>query len=120
MRELQDLLYPAGSEQPTKLQWGRLLPMGQHLETVRTSEDVIRQPIGGLFDFSHGEGRQAAADWIMGLLQPIIRDRTGPENYAIIACGPGGTEASRLLGAEILTALHFSHLCTFSNSLFPP
>jgi hypothetical protein len=108
MREFQDLLHPAGSEQPTGLRWGRLLTMGQHMETLRTTEDVIRQPVAGLFDFSHGEGRQAAASWILRRLQSNTTDWTGPENYAIIACGPGGTEASRFLGAGIFTTLRGS------------
>jgi hypothetical protein len=108
MREFHHLLYPVGSEQPTGLAWGRLLTMGQHLEALRTADDMIRQPIGGLFDFSHGEGRQAAADWILRRLNSNTTDWTEPENYAIIARGPAGTEESQFLGAEILTTLRGS------------
>ena len=67
---------------------------------------MIRQPVGGVFNLNLEHGRRAAAGWLLKRTLANTADWSGPENYAIFACGPGGTTESRLLGAEIYTALY--------------
>ena len=123
-----EVLYPAGSEQPTGIERGRILTMALYLNVTMTSQfipgrigplnydhdvispgNLIRQPVGGVFNLDLEHGRRAAVGWLLNRTLAntgYIADWSGPENYAIFACGPGGTAESRLLGAEIYTALH--------------
>ena len=106
-----EFLYPAGGGQPTGLAWGRLLIMGRYLDELRTDNDTLQCPFGGFFDLSFDRSRRAAVRWILDRAyreesdsDPIDWHRA--ENYAILACGPSGHSASRMIGAEILASLH--------------
>jgi hypothetical protein len=104
-------LYPAGGERPTGPEFGRLLNMAWYLDLYRGMKltHMLREPVADMFDFSFGSQRLRAIRWIVDRLNADTTDFSGPENYAVIACGPGGTAASRLLGAEILATLHSLH-----------
>jgi hypothetical protein len=104
-----EFLYPAGGERPTGPEWSRLLNMAFYLDLYRGSRHLLREPVADLFDFSFVSRRRAAIIWILDRLNANTTDFSGPENYAILACGPGGTAGSRVLGAEILATLHSRH-----------
>ncbi|KAM0690060.1 hypothetical protein Q7P36_008827 [Cladosporium allicinum] len=103
--DMMEMLYPAGSEQHTGIERGRILTMALY-RNVTIMSNLIRQPVGGVFNLNLEHGRRAAAGWLLKRTLANTADWSGPENYAIFACGPGGTTESRLLGAEIYTALY--------------
>jgi hypothetical protein len=86
-------------------------PLGEidppaHGDEIFANNLLLHQPIGGVFNLSIGESRHAAANWILNRTRADTADWSGPENYAILVGGPGGTAESHLLGAEIMTTLH--------------
>jgi len=119
-RQTLNLLYAPGSDHPTGLAWARLSRMASQLlshldchavHVILDSEifsgSFTRQPISGVFNLNFAEGRRNAASWMHERTHTgtTTDNWRGPENYAIFACGPGGTTASRRIGAELRVTL---------------
>jgi hypothetical protein len=75
---------------------------------VISPNGLICQPVVGVFNLSIGESRHAFASWIQDVMSAAntTGDWSGPENYAIIACGPENSVESHLIGADIYTSLY--------------
>jgi hypothetical protein len=75
---------------------------------VLSEASLLRQPVGGVFNLNFIRHRVGAADWLssrINLPAAAWPRLNHPNNFAILAIGPGGNAATRREAAEIMQAI---------------
>jgi hypothetical protein len=83
---------------------------------------LLRQPVGGVFNLNSNEDRVDAAQWLSSRinLSTVQWPRLNhPDNFAILAMGPGGTDDTETEVAEVLTSISGPHLALGTSVHFP-
>ena len=92
------------------------------LQHILSNASLLRQPIGGIFNLNFGQERAAAGAWLfnrINLSEEAWPRPNHPDNFALLAIGPGGTETTRAEAAQILTALSGTSRAQGTRVVFP-